>query len=152
MTTVFGVSSFVFVFAFDEREKERESEREREKKERHSPSRMVAAMTWNPSSSSSNTNIESSSFVPLARRPRATTTPRGRPILLPSRRSWSFFEILVSTLSTQAVFLVCLLDDGAQRCRKKRRKQERVRFCASIGKTSTSRRNKKKVRRRRTLF
>ena len=46
-----------------------------------------------------------SSFVPLARRPRATTTPRGRPILL-SRRSWSFFEILVSTLSTQAVFLV----------------------------------------------
>lgn len=105
-----------------------------------------------------------SSFVPLARRPRATTTPRGRPVLLPSRRSWSF-EVLVSKISTsalvavvfghvgvpQALFLVCLLDDTRAQRRKKRRKQERVHFCASIGKTTTSRR-KKKVRRRTLLL
>ena len=91
-----------------------------------------------------------SSFVPLARRPRATTTPRGRPILL-SRRSWSF-EILVSKISTsavafghvgvpQALFLLCLLDNTRAQRRKKRRKQA-VHFCASIGKTVTSRRKK----------
>ena len=154
MTTAFGVSSFVR-FRF-RRERERERDRDREKKERHPPSRMAGGDDVEPIIIIIIIIIQNehrpSSFVPLARRPRATTTPRGRPILL-SRRSWSF-EILVSKISTsavafghvgvpQALFLLCLLDDTRAQRRKKRRKQERVHFCASIGKTVTSRRKKK---------